>query len=60
MFKLKIEIGASVRGMHGVRHPPGLRGSRQISNISAFVSKCRIVGGVKEASIFILILQTVS
>ena len=40
--------------------PHGLRGRRQISNISAFLGKCRIVGGIKEASIFMSILSTVS
>ena len=40
--------------------PPGFRGCRQISKMSAFADECRVVGGVKEASIFIPDLPTVS
>ena len=52
--------GASLWEVLGVRHPPILRDCWQISKLSAFVGKCRIVGGVKEASIFMPILPTVS
>ena len=42
-----------------MRYTPGLRDCKQISNISAFAGKCRIVDGVKEASIFMASLPTV-
>jgi len=47
-------------GGRGMRYPSGLRGCWQVSKISAFVGKRMIVSGVKEASVFMPILQTVS
>ena len=47
-------------GVHGVRHPRGLRGCRQISKISVFVGISRLPVGIIEASIFMPILPTVS
>ena len=56
----KGESGASLWGGACGGASPGLGSCRQISKISAFVGKSRIAGVIKEASIFMPILPTVS
>ena len=43
-----------------MRHSPDLRDCRLISNISAFVGKSSIAGGIQQAPLFMPILPTVS
>ena len=57
--KVVVRQGASLWEVCGVRYPPGLRSCRQISKISAVVGNSRIAGGIKVASIFMPIVQTV-
>jgi len=52
--------GTSVWGVCVVRHPPGVRGYGQTYKISDFIGKSRIPGCVKDASVFMPIVLTVS
>ena len=54
-----VVVGGGAWGTWGAA-PPGLRGCRQISKISAFVGKSQIAGDFQDASIFFYILPTVS
>ena len=47
-----LEAGASLWGAAWGATPPGHRGCRQMSRISAFVGKSRIAGGIKETLTF--------
>ena len=58
--KVVVLQGALLWEVCGVRYPSGPRGFRQISKISAVVGNSRIADGIKVASIFMPIVQTVS